>query len=145
VRSYVIDASVITKCFITEDYSDKAMEVIDAHVRGNLSLSAPSLIVYEIGNVFWKHPQISSEKACAFIGRFLDLQISLVHIWSDVGLLRSVCTLAKARNVTFYDASYLSLAERDETKLLTADEDIRNRMPDTVIPLREFDTVKSSF
>lgn len=145
MKSYVIDASVVTKCFIIEDYSDKAMEVIDAHVKGHLSLSAPSLIVYEIGNVFWKHPQISTEKAYTFIQRFLDLQISLVQIWSDSELLKNVCTLARARNVTFYDASYLTLAERGRTRLVTADENMQNRASNTVMLLKEFDVIKFSF
>lgn len=139
MKSYVIDASVVTKCFIIEDYSDKAMKVIDDHVKGYISLSAPSLIVYEIGNVFWKHPRISPEKAYAFIERFLDLQISLVNIWSDVELLKKACTLAKARALSFYNASYLSLAERDKTKLVTADKGLWNKIPNNITLLKEFE------
>jgi len=41
---YIIDASVIAKLFINEDYSDKAIEVIEAHIHEYLSLSAPTLI-----------------------------------------------------------------------------------------------------
>jgi len=138
VKSYVIDASVVTKCFIMEDYSDKATEVMNSHAKGIVSFLAPSLIVYELGNVFWRHPQITSEKAYAFIKRFLDLQIDLVDIWSDSELLKNVCNTSKARNITFYDASYLTLAEKNRTKLVTADENICNKAPDITVLLKEF-------
>ncbi len=138
MKNYVIDASVVTKCFIIEDYSDKAAQVMNSHARGTVSFSAPSLIVYELGNVFWRHPQITSEKAYAFIKRFLDLQIELVDIWSDSELLKNVCKTSKTRNVTFYDASYLTLAEKNGTKLVTADENICNKAPDITALLKEF-------
>ena len=138
MKSYVIDASVVAKCFIVEDYSDKAVEVMNAHVEGRLSLSAPSLIVYELGNIFWRHPRITPEKACEFIEKFLDLQIRLVDIWSDAELLKNACNLSKTRNLTFYDSSYLAMVEKDGAELVTADEYLRNKAPNLVVLLREF-------
>ena len=138
MRIYVVDASVVTKCFIIEDQSEKATEVIDAHTKGYLSLSAPSLIIYELGNVFWKHPQISYEKTYMYIKRFLDLQIKLVDIWSDAEPLKNVCRTSEIRNVTFYDASYVGLAEENETKLITADAVLRDKAADVTVLLEEF-------
>jgi len=130
--------SVVAKCFIEEDYSDKALEVMNAHVDRRLSLSAPSLIVFELGNIFWRHPRIRAEKACEFIEKFLDLQIGLVDVWSDVELLKKACAISKNRNLTFYDASYLAMVEKDGTKLVTADEYMRNKEPEFVMLLKEF-------
>ena len=138
MKGYVIDASVVAKCFIEEDYSDKALEVINAHVGRRLSLLAPSLIVYELGNIFWRHPRITAEKACEFIEKFVDLQIGLVDVWSDAELLKNACAISKNRNLTFYDASYLTIVERDGTKLITADEYLRNKAPKYVMLLKEF-------
>ncbi|KPV63570.1 MAG: Ribonuclease VapC3 [Candidatus Bathyarchaeota archaeon BA2] len=138
MKSYVVDASVVAKCFIDEPYSDKASEVIDAHAKGHLSLSAPSIIVYELGNIFWRHPRITSEKAYEFIGKFLDLHIGLVDVWSDAGLLKSACAISKTRSLTFYDSSYLAMVERDRVKLVTADEYLRNKAPNLVVLLKEF-------
>jgi len=42
------------------------------------------------------------------------------------------------KNVTFCDASYLTLAEKNETKLVTADENICNKAPDITALLKEF-------
>jgi len=138
VKSYVIDASVVAKCFIEEDYSDKAFEIINAHVKGHLSLSAPSLIVYELGNIFWRHPHITSEKAYEFIEKFIDLQIGLVDVWSDAELIKKACAISKSRNLTFYDSSYLAIVEKDGAKLITADEYLRNKMPNFVALLKDF-------
>lgn len=138
MKIYVVDASVVTKCFIIEDQSEKAAEVIDAHIKGYLSLLAPSLMIYELGNVFWKHPQISYEKAYKYVRRFLDLQIKLVDIWSHAELLKNVCRMSEIRNVTFYDASYVGLAEENETKLITADDGLHNKAPDVTVLLKEF-------
>jgi len=138
VKSYVVDASVIAKCFIVEAYSDKALEVIDAYVKGRLSLSAPSLIVYELGNIFWRHPRIKAEKACEFIEKFLELQIDVVDLWADAALLKNACDISKTRNLTFYDSSYLAMAEENGAKLITADEYLHNKTPNLVVLLKEF-------
>ena len=138
--SYVIDASVAAKLFITEDHSDKAMEIMNAHSRGYLSLFAPTLIVYELGNVFWKHPQITSEKARTFIKKFLDLQITLVDIYSDDELLKTTCNISKRRDMTFYDASYIALAEKYETRLITADIEIWSKSPAITVLLEKFES-----
>lgn len=137
MKNFVVDASVVTKCFITEDYSDKATEIIDAHIKGYISLSAPSLIIYELGNVFWKHPQINHEKAYMYIKKFLELQITLVNIRSDNKILKATCQTSKNRNITFYDASYLALAKESKTKLITADEFLHKRAPDITLLLKD--------
>jgi len=136
--SYVIDASVAAKLFIIEDHSEKAMEIMNAHSKGYLSLFAPTLILYELGNTFWKHPQITPEKAYAFLRKFLDLQVNLVDIYSDDDLLKNVCKISKSEDVTFYDASYMAMAEKYETKMITADMEIYSRSPTNTILLEKF-------
>ncbi|HIE18103.1 TPA: PIN domain-containing protein [Candidatus Bathyarchaeota archaeon] len=98
----------------------------------------PTLIVYELGNVFWKHPQITSEKAHVFIKKFLDLQINLVDIYSDDELLKAVCNISQNKEMTFYDAYYIALAEKYERKLITADMEICNKSPANAILLEKF-------
>jgi predicted nucleic acid-binding protein len=135
---YVIDASVAAKLFIDEEYSDKAVELIEACIRGYLTLLVPTLIVYELGNVFWKHPQITAEKACMFLKSFLDLGITLVDVSSDYDLLKETCSISKSEDLTFYDAAYIAMARRNETRLITADEKICERIPDVAMLLRDF-------
>ena len=138
--SYVIDASVAAKLFITEDYTDKATEIIEAHARGNLSFLAPTLIMYELGNVFCKHPQMTPKQAYEFLTRFLDLQINMIDVHSNAELLKEACDISKNKDVTFYDASYIAIAEKTKIKLVTADEKIRNKVPETTILIKDFKT-----
>jgi predicted nucleic acid-binding protein len=136
--SYVVDASVCAKLFMEEEYSDKATELMSIHARGGLKLSAPTIILYELGNVFWKHPQITHERAYEFLTRFLDLHVNLVDIHSDDNLLKDACIASKTINLTFYDATYIALAKRDGIKLITADEELHNKAPDLAMLLQEF-------
>lgn len=138
--SYVIDASVAAKLFITEDYTEKATEIIEACTRGNLSFLAPTLIMYELGNVFCKHPQITPKQAYEFLARFLDLQINMIDVHSNTELLKESCNISKNKDVTFYDASYIAIAVKTKTKLVTADEKIRNKVPETTILIKDFKT-----
>ena len=125
--SYVVDASVCAKLFIEEDDSGRVVEVVEAHTRGRIRLSAPTLVLYELGNVFWKHPQITEEKMHRFLRRFLDLGVDLVDLSSDEELLRKACEISKLRNMSFYDSAYLALAEKTGVKLLTADEEVHGK------------------
>jgi predicted nucleic acid-binding protein len=138
--SYVIDASVAAKLFITEDYTEKATEIMEAHTGGTLAVLAPTLIVYELGNIFYKHPQITPRRAYEFITRFLDLQIDMINVYSDTELLKEAFNISKNKDVTFYDASYIALAEKTKTKLVTADEKIQNKAPNTTVLIRDFKT-----
>ena len=135
---YIIDASVAAKLFINEDGSEKAIEIMEAYIHGRLSLSAPTLIVYELGNVFWKHPQITAERTYRFIERFLDLKLNLVDISLDDDLLKKICNISESMDMTFYDASYIAITQEHRAKLITADEKIHRRTPEISILLSEY-------
>ena len=49
----VLDASVVAKWFIEEEDTEKAIEIRDKFVRGEIKILVPSLLIYEIGNVFF--------------------------------------------------------------------------------------------
>ena len=51
----VLDASVVAKWFIEEENTEKAIEITirDKFVRGEIEVLAPSLLIYEIRNVFF--------------------------------------------------------------------------------------------
>jgi len=135
--NYIIDASVAAKIFIKEDYTEKATDLMKAHIKGKLTLIAPTLIIYELGNIFYKHPHITSEKAYEYITKFLDLQTNLVNIHSNTETLREACTTSKSGKITFYDASYIALAKKLNTKLITADEEIWKKMPEHIILIKD--------
>lgn len=51
-----------------------------------------------------------------------DLKINLINVFSDDDLLRKICYLSEIKNIIFYDATFIAIAEKYETKLITADD-----------------------
>jgi predicted nucleic acid-binding protein len=116
----VVDASVAAKWFNIEELSDKAAEVKEAHVSGNLDLVAPTHIIYEVGNSIWNNTQLTDKDACDAIISLLRLGIELFP--PSVERAGRAMKTARLRRTTFYDAVYLQIAEELNIALLTADE-----------------------
>lgn len=78
---YVIDASVAVKWFLPELHSDKAEVLLKGFLTEGLSLTAPDLLVPEVGNTLWKRSvlrkEISLSKAQESYIDFLSLRIPL--------------------------------------------------------------------
>jgi predicted nucleic acid-binding protein len=115
----VIDASVAAKWFNLEELSDKAADIKEAHVRGNLELAAPIHIIYEVGNSIGKNKQLTEAEANDAIAALLQLNVQLLEPTTERA--KRAMNIAKSTNTTFYDAIYLQAAEELNTALLTAD------------------------
>lgn len=116
---FVVDASVAAKWFNVEELSDKAAQVKDAHVRGDLDLAAPTHIIYEVGNSISKNPQLTDEDAQVAIVSILRLGVQLLS--PSMERISRAMEIARLKNTTFYDAAYLQAAEEIKATLLTAD------------------------
>jgi len=110
----VVDASALSAVIFGEP---AAAEVVE-QLRGS-TLAAPSLVVYEIGNTCWKkcrrHPA-SAPALRKALGSLPELELQLLDVEP-----REVLELAEARDLTFYDAAYLWLADRLRARLVTLD------------------------
>ena len=124
VEKYVVDASVVLKWIP----GGKETEVIEARKIYRLSkekiiqLIAPSFLLMEIANILFKKRKTKSEiisralqrlKICGI--EYQDLQIDIVN---------EVIRLISRFNITAYDAIYLSIAKKQNTKLLTFDKEL---------------------
>jgi len=81
-----------------------------------------SLTDYELGNVLWKEAR---KKQIDFKGAaqiFSDVLSELKRI--DITSIGDILTLAMERNLTFYDASYAFIAEKEGLKLVTEDNEL---------------------
>lgn len=67
----VLDASVIAKWYLTEWHSDSTLSLRDTHVSGNMSIVAPTLLIYEALNVL-KHCGIYSQEELVELALSLD-------------------------------------------------------------------------
>lgn len=111
----VVDASAVAALLFGELEASRIADEL-----GDSTLAAPALIEYEVGNTCWKKCRRFPDAAPLFVqamGLMGNLALTL-HDVDPVGVL----TLANQRGVTFYDASYLWLAETLGAPLVSLDE-----------------------
>jgi len=119
-RQYVVDASVILKWILGDERESdqgKAMQLLHTWVEGNVTISAPALWQFEVGNVMCR---VIPEEAPEKMNLIVDLNIR------SIALTDQICRLCfnwmKTKGVTFYDAAYLAVAYDIQAMLVTADE-----------------------
>jgi len=82
-----------------------------------------SLTEYEIGNVLWRENQQKKLKDPRRIATiFSEVLRPLRKI--EIDSLANVLAVAIERHLTFYDASYAYLAEKENMRLVTQDTDL---------------------
>lgn len=114
----VLDASVIVKCFLTEDGSDKARTL----VATGFPWIAPELLQLEVASVALKALRrgfVDRAFANSMVAGAPKLLHEIVPL-NDLSL--EAFRIAADCGISAYDAAYLALAEARSTCLLTADE-----------------------
>ena len=94
-----------------------------------------SLTEYEIGNVLWresKHRKMKNPQLAATT--FSKAMQTLTKLEFDS--IANVLVVAIEKNLTFYDASYAYIAEKENLKLVTQDTDLLKKCK-VAIPIKE--------
>jgi predicted nucleic acid-binding protein len=126
---YVIDASVAVKWFIPEPQSDRAEGLLRDFLRQRIFLTAPDVLVAEVGNTLWKRSARRGEipiwQAKQSYVDFLRLKIPLQ---SSAEIAEKAFNLAAHENHPLYDAIYIVLAFERGCQFITADRILINRL-----------------
>ena len=122
----VLDASAAAKWFLNEEDTDKALALRDAHIEGDLSLTAPDLIVYEVANALNYHPKLSDDDLDASLKTLLELELDLVP--PSVEFCSHMANTARKLAISVYDASYIALSDMIATNLVTADRKLHEKI-----------------
>ena len=89
----------------------------------NLELFAvSSLTEYELGNVLWKEAKKKNIDYVAAAKVFSEALSELKKV--DINSISDFLTLALERSLTFYDASYAYIAEKESLTLVTEDMEL---------------------
>lgn len=115
---FVVDASVVVKWFVPEVHSEAARRWLDA----SHDYIAPDLVFPEAGSAIWKkirRGELSEDEGQRLVA---DISAVGVEAVSMRALLSDAHALAVATGVTVYDATYLTLAVRLETQVITGDD-----------------------
>ncbi|MBI1899475.1 MAG: type II toxin-antitoxin system VapC family toxin [Acidobacteria bacterium] len=115
---FVVDASVVVKWFVPEIHSDVARRLLELPHE----YVAPDLLFAETANTIWK--KIRRRELTAEQGRQLvaDIGRIAVETVSCRALAEDAHALANVTGRTVYDAMYVALAVRLNTRSITADD-----------------------
>lgn len=127
LRSAVLDASVVVKWFIPEEYEDIALRF----TKSDLILLAPDLLLTEIANIFAMGMRTERVTRWQSIESVWSLSISGVKFQDTKSLIQSAFDLACEYKQTVYDCLYLALAIREQSVMVTADEKLVNALRKT--------------
>ncbi len=132
-EALVVDASVATKWHLTdasEEHTDKARLLLTQYAQGKAELVAPDQIRYEVPSAIsvatqGRKPRLSQQQGQEAIEEFLSLQITT---FDSSELVLSAYPLTHQYGCAFYDALYLSLANRLNIPFITADRRLYRRI-----------------
>lgn len=128
---WLVDASIALKWFLPlerEPDGDMARMVI-----GRLAMRTTSLAFYEVGNILTKHSGFEPVQVGAALGLLEDICGDPIELTSADR--HCAAALAHEHELTFYDASYVAIANRTGRRLLSADRDLLG--PNLAVTLQE--------
>jgi predicted nucleic acid-binding protein len=125
-KCVVIDNSVLIKGFILEEYSQIVYELIDMNLKREMTLLAPSLLLYEFFNIISRAYESFDGVGYAY-NKFKTLNLSLVDP-DDTVLMEASDRMFKNRGISYYDSVYHSLAKNMDATFLTADKKYYDEM-----------------
>ena len=122
-KPVVVDASVVVKWLVSEDYSREASKLRDDHLEGRVEANAPDLLLLETASAFRKYAArglISEGDALEALSLIGETELRLHSI--DRQLALEALRLSLELGVTVYDAAYIALALKLKAPMYTADE-----------------------
>jgi predicted nucleic acid-binding protein len=116
----VVDASIVMAWLFAESENSRIAAAFETIRRGEAV--APVLFYFEVRNVLLvaeRRSRITREQSATFHNQLARLAIRMAPPNGDEAM-----RLARAYNLTFYDAAYLELARREGLPLATLDRDL---------------------
>lgn len=125
MKKIVADASVILK-WVLPDTNEKdveaALQLREMAIDGQIMILAPTLLLFEVGNILTiKEPTIAEK----MIQQIMSFQL-YERPWTNAWLSETLA-LTKKYKVTFYDAAYHALALTEAAVFVTGDSKYVNK------------------
>ena len=125
---YVVDSSALLLYLLPDEkLSISVKSILNKFFRNEISLAAPHILKYEVGNALKsavKQKRLDTTQAIIAYTSFLDFSIQYF-----TPNYQETLQLSIQHNLSFYDASYLCLAQEKKAKLLTLDKKLLTCLP----------------
>lgn len=118
MKAVVVDSSVTVKWInqIDEELLDKADKLLGDAQAGSVGLIAPELSKYEIGNALLKK-KLDLSMAYESLGTVYQLPMTFIPETEE--LAKQTYKVASQNGITYYDASFIALAQQENATLVT--------------------------
>jgi predicted nucleic acid-binding protein len=125
----VVDASVALKWYVTENWTEEALKIVDDYQKGKIDIASVSLMPFEVLNALRYAPGTSIKDLQNTAKSLEKLCLDLHHLEGEL----SMRTMENALRygITIYDSSYLSLGETEDAEVYTADMRLIRKAPNT--------------
>ena len=124
----MIDASVVTKWFVEENYSDIALSLRDDYVSMKLKVIVPQIAVYEVLNALKYSHSFGTKDLTGVADTLRGYQ--LIEDPLDGPLAHGTIKLAMDGGITISDAVYVAIGEIRKVPVYTADEVLLRKLPE---------------
>jgi len=123
----VLDTSVVIKWFRQgEVLADQALALREAYLDGQIAITVPLLLAYELANVLRYKEDLTTSQGQGAVQSLFDMRLEWV-LPSSATMRRAV-EIARGHETTVYDATFAALAETLEAAFITADEQLVRRL-----------------
>ena len=130
----VFDASAVAKWFLREEESEEAKELRDLYLKGKLEIFVPRQIFLELANALRYTRGLSPKDVMDAIEALMALRLNVVE---DEDVLKEAIKTAFERDITVYDALYIALARKLDSKLITYDKELLSNFKNVAMKAKE--------
>lgn len=120
--NYVLDASVAVKWVLPEVDSAKAIALRDDYRNGVHKLFAPDIFKVEAAHALTRAERRKILRQGEAINRMVLLMQSRPQLRPFSSLLPRALEISSQQRIGVYDCLYVALAEREQCKIVTADQ-----------------------
>lgn len=126
----MVDASVAFKWLIpnaAEEDVPAAKALLVDHMEGRVAIAVPALFYYEVANILlFGRSKPPIDEAAAALRDLYSIPLAVAVPAPDIA--DAALRLASDHGLSYYDASYVALAETLDCPLITADQRLARRL-----------------
>ncbi|PWB78760.1 MAG: hypothetical protein C3F08_08180 [Candidatus Methylomirabilota bacterium] len=125
----VLDTSVVFKWCrqpSEEPLVPQALVLLDQYLNGEIEIHVPDLLFYELGNTIKQKNDLLQGNAETILRDVFALGLTVHTLESTVAT--STLRMALRYDVTFYDVTFVALAESIRCNLITADRKLHQKL-----------------